>query len=359
MFRTLDRYIIRKFLGTFFFMLVVIMLIAVVFDISEKTEDFADMKASTGEIIKDYYCNFVLFYANRFSGLFVFLSVLLFTSRLAHRTEIIAMLSSGVSFPRILWPYFLASTFIAGLSLLINHEVLPAANRVRLAFEEAHLRAVFFVDDQNLHREISPGVMAYCERYGAKEKTLYRFGLEQWNGDVLVRKLNADRAVYDSVNGSWHVMDYFIRVIGDEREEIRSGHLLDTIIPLKPTDLGQRWETAMAMTTAALDRYIDAKRAQGDGTVMPYLIEKHQRTAYPFATYIFALIGVGIASRKVRGGTGLHLALGVMLVLIYFLFIQLSTVGSTNAGLDPLLAVWMPNLLFGLIGVLIYRQAPK
>ena len=359
MLRTLDRYIIRQFLGTFFFMLVTIMMIAVVFDISEKTEDFARMTATTTEIVRDYYLNFIVYYANLFSGLFIFLAVLLFTSRLAHRTEIIAMLSSGVSFPRIMWPYFLASTFLAILSLVINHQVLPAANKVRLAFEEAHIRAVYFVDGKHHHREIAPGTIAYVESFGAKEKTGYRFGLEQWKDGELVRKLQADRARYDSVAGTWRITDYSMRIFEDGRERIIRGHEMDTLIPLKPTDMGQRWEQSMAMGWSELNAYIASKKAQGDGSIMPYLIEKHQRTSYPFATYVFALIGVSIASRKVRGGTGLHIALGVLLVMLYVFAMKLTTVAATNAGLDPFIAVWTPNVLFGLIGIWIYRKAPK
>lgn len=355
----LDRYILRKFMGTYFLMLGIIMLVAVVFDASEKTQDFAEMTATWREIVVDYYLNFIVYYGNLFSGLFIFLAVLLFTSRLAHRSEFIAMLSSGVSFPRILRPYLIGATLLCALSLVVNHLMLPAANKVRLAFEEAHIRATFFVDDSHLHREISPGVIAYCERYGAKEKTLYRFSLEQWSEGILVRKLHADRAEYDSTRGSWHLVEYSGRILHPEGEELLRGTALDTVIPLKPTDLGQRWETAMAMSTPELRAYIEAKRAQGDGKVASYLIELHQRTSYPFAAYVFTLIGVGVASRKVRGGTGLHLALGVLLVLVYVFAMKITTVGATNAGLSPLVAVWAPNVLFGLIGLWIYRRAPK
>lgn len=359
MLRTLDRYIIRQFLGTFFFILLSIMLIAVVFDISEKTEDFAKMKATTGEIIRDYYLNFVIYYSNLFSGLIIFLAVLLFTSRLAHRTEFIAMLSSGVSFPRILWPYFLAATFLTGLSLVINHKVLPAANKVRLDFEEQHIRATFRVDAKHIHREIAPGNIAYFESWNAKERTGFRFSLEQWRDGRMLQKLHADRARYDSTSGHWRLHDYNLRIIGEHTDRIITGLELDTVIPLRPSDMGQRWEFAMAMGWEEINAYIAAKQAQGDGSLMPYLIEKHQRTSYPFATYVFTLIGVSIASRKVRGGTGLHLALGVGLVLVYIFAMRISTVAATNAGLNPLLAVWIANVLFTVIGVFIYRSAPK
>ncbi len=359
MLKTLDRYIIRQFLGTFFYILIAIMLIAVVFDISEKTEDFTSMKATTGEIVSQYYVNFIIYYSNLFSGLLIFLAVLLFTSRLAHRTEVIAMLSSGVSFPRIMLPYFMAATILTALSLVINHNVLPAANKVRLDFEEQHIRATFRVDQKHLHREISPGVIAYFESFNAKDRMGYRFGLEHWEDAVLTRKLTADRARYDSVSGSWVVGDYVLRIIGEQGDRLYKGHELDTLIPLTPADLGQRWEFAMAMGWDEINEYIAKKKAQGDDSVMPYLIEKHQRTSYPFATYVFTLIGVSIAGRKVRGGTGLHLALGVLLVLLYIFAMKLTTVAATNAGLDPLIAVWLPNALFCLVGLWIYRKAPK
>lgn len=359
MLRTLDRYIIRQFLGTFFYILVVIMMVAVVFDISEKTEDFATMKATTGEIVREYYLNFVIYYSNLFSGLLIFLAVLLFTSRLAHRTEVVAMLSSGVSFPRIMWPYFVAATVLTGISLVVNHQVLPKANKHRLDFEEEHIRATYFVDAKHLHREIVPGTIAYFESFNAKERMGFRFGLEEWKDGVLTRKLNADRARYDSTTGRWKVHDYVLRILDPAGDRILQGNEMDTLIALKPSDLGQRWEFAMAMGWDELNEYIAAKRRQGDGSVMPYLIEKHQRTSYPFATYVFTLIGVSIASRKARGGTGLHLALGVLLVLLYIFAMKLTTVAATNAGLDPFIAVWIPNVLFALVGVYIYRKAPK
>lgn len=360
MLRILDRYILRKFLGTFFFMLVLIMLVAIVFDLSEKTEDFARTKPSASAIAFDYYLNFTVFYANRFSGLFTFLAVLLFTSRLAHRSEVVAMLSSGVSFPRLMRPYAIGATVIAALSLWVNHQLLPKANEKRLAFEEQYVRSVaFYVKDRHLHREVAPGLIVYGERFSVENQTLYTFGLERWVDGALHSKLDAEHAVYDSTSGNWRAVNYTRRVMDAKGDLIERGLELDTLLPLRPVDLGQRVEMAMAMPTPALNTYIADRLRQGDGRVGPYLIEKHQRTAYPMVTYIFTLIGVGIASRKVRGGTGLHLAMGVMLVLVYFFVVQFTTVAATNAGLDPLIAVWLPNLAYAVIGVLIYRNAPK
>lgn len=363
----LDRYIIRQFLGTFFFILVLIMAIAVVFDISEKTEDFARMTASLKEIVLEYYVNFVIFYSNLFSGLLIFIAVILFTGRLSHRSEVIAMLSSGVSFPRLLRPYFIAGTLLFLIALVVNHRVLPHANRTRLAFEEAHIRAAYFIKDKNLHREIGPGVIASVESFNWQKKTAYRFGLEEWRNGEMRSKLSAERASYDSLHGVWRVYDYMIREIGTGggegeeglRDRIRRGVQLDTAIAMVPSDLGQRNENASSMNTGELDRFIAQQKAHGSDRVPFYLVEKHQRTSYPFATYVFTLIGVSVASRKVRGGTGVHLALGLLLVLVYIFAMKMSTVAATNAGLDPLVAVWLPNVLFTAVGAWIYRRAPK
>lgn len=359
MLKRLDRYIIRQFLGTFLFILLAIMAIAVVFDISEKTQDFANTKATLGEIVVDYYVNFVLFYANLFSGLFIFLAVLIFTSRLAHRSEVIAILSSGVSFGRFSRPYFLVATLLTVLSLWVGHFLLPDANKVRLAFEEAYVRVPFRVQDRHLHREIAPGAIAYCESYAVDQRTAFRFSLEQWDGTELRKKLLSDRAVFDTTTGHWTVFDYTLRTFEPEGERIHKGARLDTAIALVPGDLGRRNEVTSAMRTPELDRFIEEETARGSNTKVFALIERHQRTSYPFASYVFTLIGLSIASRKVRGGTGVHIALGVLLILLYIFAMKITTVAATNAGLAPLIAVWIPNIIFGLVGLAIYRTAPK
>lgn len=379
MFKTLDRYIIRQFLGTFFFILVLIMSIAVVFDISEKTEDFAKTSASVYEIAVDYYVNFILYYANLFSGLLIFIAVLLFTSRLAARSEVIAALSSGVAFPRFVRPFFVAATILTLLSLVVNIFVLPGANRTRLAFEKAHIWSTYKLEESNVLREIAPGLIVYFESVDMSRLTGYRFSLERWENGELRSKLLSDRAVYDTVSGRWQVHDYVVRDLPEwpaatgvekegllaappermPRERIRSGAVLDTLIPLKPSDLGQRLAIAQAMDRQEIAAFIRAEKARGGSTVAYYEVEQQQRTAYPFATYVFTLMGVGIASRKVRGGTGVHLVLGVVLCLLYVFTMKMTTVAATNSAFNPMLAVWIPNLVFGLIGALIYWKAPK
>lgn len=378
MLKTLDRYIIRQFLGTFFFILVLIMAIAVVFDISEKTEDFAKTSASVLEIVVDYYVNFILYYSNLFSGLLIFIAVLLFTSRMAGRSEVIASLSSGVSFPRFMRPFFIAATILTAISLYVNVFLLPHANRTRLAFEKAHIWSTYKLEENHVLREIAPGEIVYFETFDMPKLTGYRFSLERWENGALRAKLLSDRAVYDSTTGRWTVHDYLIREIPPDRdslaqgaeldtlkgtivaqERIRKGAVLDTTIALKPSDLGQRLAIAAALDRTEIADFIRAEKARGGSTVAYYEVEKEQRTAYPFATYVFTLIGVSIASRKVRGGTGVHLVLGVVLCLLYVFAMKMTTVAATNSNFDPTLAVWLPNVLFGIVGLWIYAKAPK
>jgi lipopolysaccharide export system permease protein len=376
--KTLDRYIIRQFLGTFLFLLVLILAIAIVFDISQKTEDLSKSGATLHEVV-EYYVNFALYYGNLFSGLFIFLAVLLFTSRMAGRTEVIATLSSGVSFPRFIRPYFITATILTAASLYVNIFLLPAANRTRLEFEKRYIWNTYRLEDHNILREVAPGTIVYLGSIEMRTGSADRMSISQWENGVMRSRLAAERAVYDSVSGVWHLFDYRIRLIPAEpmrhsgttasandkfadrsiREVISGGERIDTVIALKPSDLGQRLAIAAALGREELSDFIKAEKARGGNTVAFYEVEQHQRMAYPFATYVFTLIGVGIASRKVRGGTGVHLVLGVMLILVFIFLGKITTVAATNSGLNPMIAVWMPNIVFSLIGVWIYWKAPK
>lgn len=380
MFKTLDRYIIRQFLGTFFLILVLIMSIAVVFDISEKTEDFTRTSASLHEIVVDYYLNFVLYYSNLFSGLLIFIAVLLFTSKMAGRSEVIAVLSSGVSYPRFVRPFMVTATILTGLSLYINIFVLPVANQTRVAFEKAHIWSDYKLEENNVLREMAPGEIVYFEAVDVPRQTGYRFSLEKWEDGQLRRKLRSERAVYDSLEGKWTIHNYVIRDIppssppervggpgwaeappeGSVAEErVWRGAVMDTVIPLKMGDLGQRLDNAAALDRKQIKAFIAAEKARGGSKVAYYEVEKEQRTSYPFATYVFTLMGVGIASRKVRGGTGVHLVIGVVLCLLYIFSMRIATVAATNTTFNSTLAVWLPNIIFGIVALLIYWKTPK
>jgi len=359
MFTKLDRYIVKKFLGTFFFILTLLMSIAAIFDVSEKIDDFIKSGAPLKAILFDYYVNFIIHYGNLFSPLLIFISVIWFTGKMAHQTEIVAILSGGVSFRRFLWPYFLSATFLAGLSLYLNHYQLPIANKERLQFEEDYVRNKFHINDKNLHREIEPGTIVYFESFSYQQSFGYQFSIERWDEGRLVYKLLADKATCDSTN-HWLIENYFIRTYDSEnKERIRTGRRMDTIIPFNPSDLGQRNTVASALTTPELNKFIEREKLKGSDQVPFYLLEKHQRTSLPFATYILTLIGVSIASRKVRGGIGLHIALGFTIAIIYIFFMKISAVAATNSGLEPMIAVWIPNIIFLGLGAYIYQKTPK
>lgn len=340
-------------------MIGVIMTIAIVFDVSEKIEDFLTNDAPLKAILLDYYLNFAIYYGNLLSFLIIFLSVIFFTSKMASNTEIVAILSSGVSFKRLLYPYFIAATILASGSYYLNHWLVPHANKVRLDFEEIYVRNAFRYVDKNIHKQISPGEFIYMERYNNTKNTGYKFAWEKWEGTTMTYKLMADFIVYDTTIKKWSIKNYVERYIDGYNETLNKGKKLDTILALNPDDFQRRMEFVGAMDREQLDIFIDEQTMIGSEDVPFYLIEKHQRTSYPFATYVLTLIGVCIASRKIRGGTGIHLVLGLSLCVTYILALKVTTVYALNAGLDAFWAVWIPNILFAFISLFIYRFAPK
>lgn len=358
--KILDKYIMRKFLGTFFFMIALIMSIAVVFDVSERLEKFIKNEAPFNAIVFEYYLHFIFYFSNLFSSLFIFLSVLLFTSQMAQRTEIVAILASGVSFRRMLRPYLISATILVGISLYFTHYQLPISNSIRLSFEEQFIKKQFRIDDKNLHRQINDSTLAYFESFSTINDIGYKFSLENWDEEGnLTYKLLADRAKYDSTTGMWQVDNYFIRHITDTVEQVERGRRLDTLLTLKPSDLGQRLNIASTMGYNELTEFIAAERKKGSDKIVYFEIEKHQRTSYPFAAYILTIIGVSVASRKIRGGIGAHLALGVVVAISYIFAMKISTVAATNADLNPLVAVWIPNIVYSVVAVYLYFKAQK
>lgn len=346
---------------TFFFILGVIMLIAVVFDVSEKIDDFISHKAPFWAIIIDYYFNFILYFGNLFSPLLIFISVIFFTSKMASNSEIVAILSSGVSFRRMLLPYFIAATILASLAFVLNHWVIPHANRSRLAFEEAYIRMPFRNFDRNIHKPIDPpNELVYFESYNAQQDIGYKFSYEKWEEGELQYKILGDFARWDSSLNKWRINNYQIRSFEGLEEHLETGLRLDTNLGVYPEDFERRVDVAtQSMDYTELNEFIERMEAEGSEYVPFYEIEKHTRSSLPFATYILTLIGVSISSRKVRGGIGVHLALGLLLCVSYILFMKVSAVYATNAGLDAMLSTWIPNILFAGLSIYILRRAPK
>lgn len=335
------------------------MLIAVIFDISERIDDFLKNSPPLKAIAVDYYFNFVLYYSNLFSSLLIFIAVIFFTAKMAGDSEIVAILSSGVSFKRLLIPYFIGATVLAGIALYMNHKVLPAANKVRLEFEEQYIRNQFVYKGRDVHRQISPEERIYFETYNSVKNIGYKFSLERWEDYELKFKLTSSFIKWDTTTNKWSVENYRIRTFDGLKETLRSGGRMDTTFSFTPADFERRLNNVTMMTTSELDKFIKEEIISGSNDVPYYLIEKHQRTSYPFATYILTLIGASIASRKVRGGIGLHIAIGLLIAVTYILAMKVTTVYATNAGLDPFIAVWLPNVLFTFFAIFIYRRAPK
>ncbi|REJ83808.1 MAG: YjgP/YjgQ family permease [Bacteroidetes bacterium] len=357
--KILDRYIIRKFLGTFFFSLTLIVLIAVIFDISEKLDDFIERKAPLSAIVFDYYFNFIPYFANLFAPLFIFISVIFFTAKMASNTEIIAILNSGVSFRRMLYPYFLSAGILAALSFYFNGWVIPHSNKIKLQFENTYIKNPVEFKDRNIHRQISPGHFIYMESYNNKDNIGYRFSLEQIENRQRIWYLNSDRIVWDSTTTQWKIENYFIREIDGYKEVIRTGMRLDTSLNLKPADFKRRLNIIEAMDTPALSSFIEEEKLHGSSNINSYLVEKYRRVAIPFSTFILMLIGVSLSSRKTRGGIGAQLGLGITISFAYILFMQVSNTFAINGNIPPMIAVWIPNIVFAGIALYLLKVAPK
>lgn len=350
-----DWYIIRKFLGTFFFILALIMLLAIVFDISERIEEFAKTKPSLYEVIFDYYQNFVYFFSNLFSSLIIFIAVIFFTSKLAQNSEIIALLSSGISFNRFLRPYLIAATILTGLSLYSNHFVLPHANKRLIEFEAKYMWSK--PTYTRVHREMEKGLYAFINNYA--DGNIDYMWVEKWDKFKLESVLYASRAKCDSLTSVWKLVDYFERDFRGEKEKIRKGPMLDTLLPFKVTDFGMRSEYAFTMPSDELYPYIQQEKQRGNEEIVSYEIEFHQRTSYPLSTYILTIIAVCVSSRKKRGGLGLNLVIGLLVAVVYIFCMKVTAVSAMNAGFSPFWAVWLPNILFGIVAILFYRMARK
>jgi lipopolysaccharide export system permease protein len=353
----LDKYIIKKFLSTFFFMLGVIMVLAMVFDLSERVGDFIEHQAPISAVIMDYYVNFIIFYGNLFSALIIFISVIWFTSKLAQNSEIIPMLNSGRHFNRFLRPYMIGATILTLISLALNHLILPSANKKRLDFEEKYYRTRLAVD--SYYAEFPNGENVYFSYYNSDDGFINDFYIENWNKkNQLSHFLSAKKASYIG-NGKWHLEQVFIRKLGDLNDEILSFKTLDTTFNFDIGDFAQRDNVVETMNYTQLNKFIERERAKGNENLPTFELEKYQRTSYPFASYVLTLIGVAVSSRKSRGGIGMHIAIGLAFVFLYIFAMKMTSVAAVNVGFSPIVAVWLPNTIFGVIGLMLYKYTPK
>jgi len=356
----IDRYIMKKFIMTFFISLVLIIGIVIIFDISEKIDDFVQHEAPLKAIIFDYYVNFIPYFINMFSPLFVFITVIFFTSRLAANSEIIAILSGGISYARMMKPYVVSAALIALLSLCLNLYVIPRSNATRIAFEERYVHKHANFAGRNVHYQIAPGEFVFVESFSSWNNTAYKITLETIRDNRVVSKLTAESAVWDSTKGAWSMRKWFIRDFNTGLEDkVRLGEQLDTVIALTVEDFYRNEMTVATLPIKQLNELISVQRMRGDRNVMYALIEKNTRYALPFSAFILTIMGVSLTSRKKRGGIGWNIAIGIALAFMYILFLRFSQMFVYTDTLPPGIALWLPNAVYVVIAGFLYRIAPK
>ena len=357
--KKIDIYIIKKFLGTFFYAIALLAMIIIIFDISEKIDDFFEKQAPLREIIFSYYLNFIPYFINMFSALFTFIAVIFFTSKMAGNTEIIAILNSGISFNRMLRPYFIAATFLALMSFTLTNFVIPHTSKTMLAFEKKYIKDVIRNKDVNIHMQLDSVTYAYVESYNTVNNMGYRFSMEKINEKGLYYKLNADYMRWDSIGKKWQIENCNLRTFDGLNEKLAFRQKIDTVLPLQPSDFTINLDNLKTMTYGQLREFIHREKMRGSMNVRKFQLEQHKRIAFPFATIILTLIGVSLSSRKVRGGIGLHLGLGITISFAFILFMQISSVFASFGNLPPVIAAWLPNIVFGLLSIYLLRTAPK
>lgn len=354
MLKRLDWYIIKKFLGTYIFAIVLILAITIMFDINEKLDSF--LKAPLDATIFDYFLNFLPYFANQFSPLFTFIAVIFFTSKLADNSEIIAMLASGVSFKRLMLPYMVSAAVIATSSYVLSAYVIPPANVERIEYTNTYVKNKRVDYGSNIQMKVAPGQIAYMGRYDNTTKTGYKFSLESFEDKKLVSRLTAQTIKWDTLY-QWQVRDYMIRDFKGAREEIHKGKRLDTIITIEPRDFLIAKNDHEMMTSPQLKEYISRQKERGVANIKSFEIENERRFAMCAAAFILTIIGMSLSSKKVKGGMGVNIGIGLVLSFSYILF---STVTSTFAisGLtSPFVAMWIPNFIYIIIAVILYRKA--
>lgn len=351
--KILDRYIMGKFLGTYVFAILLILAITVMFDINEKLDAF--LKAPLHATIFDYFINFLPYFANQFSPLFTFIAVIFFTSKLAQNSEIIAMLSAGVSYGRLLKPYMAAAAIIAAATFILDAYIIPPSNIKRIEFQNTYVKNKRVDYGSNIIIQVAPGQIAYMARYDNTTRTGYRFSLESFRDKELVSRLTSQSIKWDTLY-NWTVRDYTRRDFENNREIITRGTVLDTIIPIEPRDFLISQNDHETMTTPQLRDYIKRQRDRGVANIKSFEIEEHRRYAITAAAFILTLIGMSLSAKKVKGGMGINIGIGLALSFSYILFTTITSSFAISGLTSPFVAMWIPNAIYLVIGIILYRK---
>lgn len=355
----IDRYIIRKFLGTYVFMIALIISISVVFDINEKIDKFMSNSAPLNDIIFKYYLNFIPYYANLFSPLFIFLAVIFFTSKLASNSEIIAILSNGMGFKRLLRPYMVSAFIIAVFSFVMGGFIIPPANKTRIEFEQTYVDPnKRKTGDRDIQFKVSKGTIVYFGNFDMQSNIGYNFSIDHFDSLNLVSRLTAHSIKYDSLY-HWTINDYQIRSFDGLKENITKGSQIDTIIRIVPNDFVVAKTDQQMMTTPQLYNHVRSQKERGLGNIQAFQIEYHSRFASIFSAFILTIIGASLSARKVKGGMGLNIGLGLALSMAYILFMTISSSFAVKGSMSPFVAAWVPNIIFIGIAFFTYKKAPS
>ncbi len=358
----LDRYIVGKFIGTYFFAILLIISISIVFDFNENLSKFTEYHAPWKAIVFDYYLNFIPYFANLFSPLFVFIAVIFFTSKMAAGSEIISIMAAGVSFKRMLRPYMFSCIIISILSFFLSAFVIPHGTVIKQNFEALYKNNKKNTSAENVQLQVDKGVIAYMQHYDNKVKRGYGFCLDKFDNKKLISHMSASEIQYDTISDTkyhWKASNWKIREMRGMREKITSGMQLDTLIQMEPIDLVYSKGQQETFTLPELSSYISKQINRGSSNVVLYQVEYHKRIAASFASFILTIIGASLSSRKRKGGIGMYLGAGLALSFVYIMLQTISATFAINAGTPPMLAAWMPNILFGVVAYLCYRKAPN
>jgi len=359
LFTILDRYIIKKFLSTFFIAIFLMIAVILIFDLSDKMGKFIDNKIPTKAIITEYYFSLIPYFLNIFMSLFVFISILFFTSKMAGKSEIIAILSSGVSFKRLFFPYFVVALLLASMSFVLGNFIIPQANKKRIEFENQFIYYRPNKDARDIHKQISPGVYVYIKFYDVNNDIGHIFTIERFEGSTLVSKFYSDNIFWDNEKKLWRANNYWIRDFKLQQDNFKTGSSIDTNIYLMPKDIKETLVNMETMNMLELDKFIEEQRLHGNQSLNYFLLEKHKRISLPFSMFILSFIALAMSSKKIRGGTGINMGIGIVLSFAYILFSKVSDQYAIRGNMTPFLSCWTPNFIFAFISVFIYRVAPK
>ncbi len=358
----IDLYIIKKFLTTYFFLIAIIITIGIIFDFNTNIDRLTQSNATTKQIIFDYYLNFIPYFSNLFSPLFVFISVIFFTTKLADNSEIIAMKSSGMSFKRLLRPYMISAGLIAVSTFLLGAFIIPKGNIAKNDFYNLYIKKRNITVAENIQMQVDTGVVAYITRFDNIRKSGYGFSLDKFENKKLISHLTAQTLQYDTLAErpfSWTLRNYQIRTLVNGREEIKKGAIIDTVILMEPKDFFYVKGQQETLTLPELDEFIDKQKLRGAAGISTFEVEYHKRFASPFAAFILTLIGVSLSSEKRKGGMGFSIGTGIALSFTYIMFQTIFATFAINAGWSAMISSWIPNIIFAGIAFWLYKRAPQ